>query len=285
MVQLTILQPHVVLWYKSKHYTTDSTIQLSVKADAPLLELLKPLGLAGLEQPQKLQPRLVCHGVQLDLSQSLEQQNCQITDTIYLLDPLPNNSCLQWARRGRCPMGSRCRKASSHSMALSPRYVEHTRSTSVSPSASPPDTPERCASPSLHALPLLEKLDHTATVDVRTVLKKQKSGQRTQRREEEIAVDSLLQRQDDAGYWTENEFSTNAVHDQSEPQNGGTGWELWVSSGLWAWTNQNKRTRHLEECPSICLPNKPQQQQQEFTQLRYQWPDAVINARAAILVC
>merc|ERR1711998_294057 len=70
-------------------------------------------------------PRLICRGTELELSKCLEEQGCQTKDKIYLLDTLKNTDCKAWAKTGRCTHGAKCPCAKSHTMALSPRYVEH----------------------------------------------------------------------------------------------------------------------------------------------------------------
>ena len=96
-------------------YDQGDTIKCSFKGSAKLGDLAQQIG--QVVWP----PRLVCRGSQLDLSKSLEQQGCQTKDTIYLLDPLPDDACKAWAAKGRCTAGSRCPQHKSHTSALSPR--------------------------------------------------------------------------------------------------------------------------------------------------------------------
>lgn len=128
--------------FRSRAYSPGETIKCAFKADAKLGDLGQAL--EGLPWP----PRLVCRGMELEMAKSLDQQGCKTKDTLYLLGALPNDACRAWGKTGRCPKGSRCPLAKSHTAKFSPRYVEHTAtaeltggSSSTTPSSSPNATP------------------------------------------------------------------------------------------------------------------------------------------------
>merc|ERR1712166_203581 len=136
--------------YRSHQHDAGDTIRFAFEGTLPVQQLVDLLSLAP-------GCRLVCKGSELDFSKSLEQQNCKTNDTIYCLECPPKHSCTEWTRTGRCPAGGKCFQGLSHTMKLSPRYVEH-RAASMSaessagssaaqssadstPEASPPHSP------------------------------------------------------------------------------------------------------------------------------------------------
>eukprot|EP00658_Telonema_sp_P-2_P013168 TRINITY_DN14993_c0_g2_i3.p1 TRINITY_DN14993_c0_g2~~TRINITY_DN14993_c0_g2_i3.p1 ORF type:complete len:237 (-),score=72.13 TRINITY_DN14993_c0_g2_i3:59-724(-) len=136
MVQLINVNAPTI-WYRSAAYPPGERIRCGWDASRPLDGLRQEIGLGD-------GVRMVCKGCELQGSQSLEQQGCKARDTIYCLEPLPEGACAAWGRTGRCGEGGRCHAAQSHTMQLSPRYVEHraaAMSAESSPSTSPPPSP------------------------------------------------------------------------------------------------------------------------------------------------
>lgn len=131
MVQLLNVNAPTI-HHRSRQYEAGDKIRYSFEAGLPVELLVFQLSLGD--------SRLVCRGCELDRSKSLEQQGCQTKDTIYCLEVAPEDACPEWARVGRCAQGSKCTASHTHTMKLSPRYVEH-RAATMSAESSPPTSP------------------------------------------------------------------------------------------------------------------------------------------------
>ena len=289
MVLIMILQPHAVLWHKKQAYKTGETIRCFCPADCPLETLAAQLGLA--------KPRLVCHGVQLDLNRSLEQQNCRTRDTIFLLEEPPANSCSEWARCGRCQQGSRCQHAQSHTIKLSPRYIEHqAKSPNSSASSSPLGTPDRSASPERDQSPPKEIISKKRKGKERKQQEKQKQEQRVCRH----WVSTGRCRYGDACHYAhpavhpiEPVQASPAqpmqpiapVHVQPETKVN-AGWELWISSGQWASPHPQLQSQQVNEpYTGLSLGSTQLLWPASSTQHQFAWPESIIGAVAAVSVC
>jgi len=68
--------------------------------------------------------RLICGGRELCKSRTLDELQVKTKETIHLLER-PHDACTSWCATGTCK-DNNCRLSHTHTVANSPRYVEHT---------------------------------------------------------------------------------------------------------------------------------------------------------------
>merc|ERR1712153_95113 len=67
--------------------------------------------------------RLICGGRELCKSRTLDELQVKTKETIHLLER-PQDACMSWCATGTCK-DNNCRLSHTHTVANSPRYVEH----------------------------------------------------------------------------------------------------------------------------------------------------------------